>query len=206
MKPSKPFLISRLSLGLFLLALLVCSCAPVRPRMPEYPGSVNMFLDASRQKYDSMKGAFEFTFEKMDGRKVSAEAVTVITPDSVNVRVYRMGLPVGDLESLSGRKRLDYIVYEEALRKALLWWDFSRYETRRLPDAVLVTGKDTELVLAPRTYVPVRQTIRVRGADLLISYSDYRPVDGFWYPFGIRIEYRGNTLDLAASEIELRHN
>ncbi|MDA8086665.1 MAG: hypothetical protein M0Z75_08195 [Nitrospiraceae bacterium] len=205
MKQWKPFLVSPFPLGL-LLAVLLFSCAPVRPTIPEFPGSVSMFLDASRQKYDSMKGSFEFTFEKTDGRKMSAEAVTVITPDSLNVRVYRMGLPVGDLESLSGKKRLDYAVYEEALRKALLWWDLGRYSARYLPGEVLVTSDDTELVLAPRTYVPVSQTIKMPESDLFITYFDYRPVGGFWYPFGIKIEYRGNTLDLEANRIELKHS
>lgn len=209
MKPSRPFSVRPFLSGtlLFLsclLPLLLFSCAPVRLRIPAYPGSVGQFIEASRQKYNSMKGSFEFTLERASGQRFSAEAVTVVTPDSVNVRVYRMGLPVGDLESLAGRKKLDYIVYEEALRKALLWWDLDRYETERVPSGILVTGNgDVKLVLAPRTYVPVSQTITLPESELFITYSDYRLAGDFWYPYRIRIEYRGETLDLSAIQVEL---
>ncbi|MDA8388308.1 MAG: hypothetical protein M0Z58_06590 [Nitrospiraceae bacterium] len=157
-------------------------------------------------KYDSMKGSFEFTLENENGRRVSAEAVAVVRPENVRVSIYHTGMLVGNLEDLAEKRGLDYEVYREALQKALLWWALGGYETRDLPGAVMVTSGDLRLVLAARTYVPVGETICMAGGDLVVTYSDYRPVGGFWYPFRIGMEYHGARLDLRANHIELAHS
>ncbi|MDA8092189.1 MAG: hypothetical protein M0Z61_18435 [Nitrospiraceae bacterium] len=204
MKPSKLFLIS-------LLLLIAYSCAPVRPRIPEYTGNVNSFIEAASNKFDSMNGALSIKFKKRTGQKMNADAVADITPDGISVRFYQMGMLVGDLDTLAGSST-GYEVYEEVFKKALMWWQISGYRTekskaKKLPGAVILSTGNRRLVLAARTYVPVSQTISLPDSDAVITYSDYRSVDGaFWYPFNIRVLYRGNSLELGISRISLTHS
>ncbi len=53
------------------------------------------------------------------------------------------------------------------------------------------------------------QTIMLPDSDAVIAYSDYRNVGGtfpFWYPFKIRVIYRGNSLELEMSRVSLKHS
>ena len=206
-------------LAVIMAGLLLYSCAPVRPTIPVYPGGVRSFLAASKEHYDTVRGAFEFEFENADGRKVSAEAVAVVRPGSLTVRIYHTGMLVGDLRSLAEKRGLglDYEVYKGALRRALLWWALDEYTTQNQPGAVLIRSGALSLLLAPGTYVPVRETMEMPGGDYeggklegggeaVVAYSDLRPVGGFWYPFRITMRYCGQRLDLKAEHIELSHS
>ena len=201
MKPSKLFLLS-------LLLLMAYSCAPVTRRIPEYHGSVRSFIKESSTRFDSMNSALSIHYIKKTGRKMSADAVAVISPEGISVRFYQMGMLVGDLDTLEGRST-GYEVYEEVLKKAFMWWRISGYETAELPGQVILSAGNRRLVLAARTYVPLRQTIALPDSDAIITYSDYRNVDGsfsFWYPFKISVVYRGNSLEIEMSKVSLTHS
>ena len=210
MKPSKLFLIKNLSrrtgFGFVFMLLIVCSCAPVRPTIPAYHGSVQTFIEAASSKFDSMKSTLSVHFEKRNGRKLSADAVASITPGRVSVRFYRMGMLVGDLDTLAGR-RAGYEVYEGVLKKAFMWWRIPGYQTQELPGEVMLATVNRKLILAARTYVPIRQTISLPDSDAIVTYSRYREVEGsFWYPFNIRVIYRGNSLEIKVSRVSLTHS
>ncbi len=201
MRPSKLFLLS-------LLALAVYSCAPVRPQIPVYHGSVQDFIGAARKNFDSMAGTLSVRFEKRDGRKMSADAVARITPEGTSVRFYHMGMLVGDLDTLAGRSAR-YGAYEGLLKKALMWWRISGYKAESLPGEVLLATKSRILILDARTYVPLRQTIVLQGSEAVVTYSDYRSVgEGpvFWYPFKISAVYRGDSLEISVSKVSLTHS
>ena len=196
------------------LGLLLYSCAPVRPAIPVYPGGVRSFLAASQEHYDTVRGAFNFRFKGANGHKISAEAVAIVRPGSLTVRIYHVGMLVGNLKSLAEKRglELDYEVYRRALRKALLWWALDEYTAQNLPGGknkkILIRSGNLSLLLASRTYVPVGETIEMPGGkSLVVAYSDLRPVSGFfWYPFRITMRYCGQRLDLKAEHIELSHS
>ncbi len=201
MKPLKLYLLS-------LLLIIASSCAPVRPHIPEYPGSVDSFINSASEKFDSMNAAFSISFQKKSGQKVTADAAADVCPEGISARFYQMGMLVGNLDTLAGRST-GYEVYEEVLKDALLWWRIPGYETEEVPGTVMLSAGNRRLVLATRTYVPLSQTIMLPDSDAVIAYSDYRSVGGtfpFWYPFKIRVIYRGNSLELEMSRVSLKHS
>ncbi len=201
----KPLKLSLLSL----LALAVYSCAPVRPPIPEYHGSVQDFIGAASRDFDSIASTLSVHFEKKSGRRMSADAVAQITPEGMSVRFYQMGMLVGDLDTLAGRSA-GYEVYEGLLKEALMWWRISGYKAEVLPGEVLLSTEDRTLILDARTYVPLRQTLSLQGSKAFVTYSDYRSVDGdssaFWYPFRISVAYKGDSLEIRMSKVSLTHS
>ncbi len=200
MRPSKLFFLS-------LLLLIAYSCAPVpRERVPAYHGSVQTFIEAASSKFDSMDSTLSIRFEKKNGRKMSADAVAHMGPGGISVRFYQMGMLVGDLDTLAGRST-GYEVYEDVLKKAFMWWRISGYEAEDLPGEVMLSAGNRMLILAARTYVPIRQTISLPDSDAIVTYSGYRRVEGsFWYPYSIRVVYRGNSLELTIGKVSLTHS
>lgn len=188
--------------------IVVCACVPRRVGIPEPAReyeSIGEFLIETSERFNALSGSFAMKLQKPDGRSLHADVFADIgRPGETEVRFYRLGIPVGNLESLAGGDKSEYEALEGVLRDALLWWRVAGpYRARRLADSVIVHAPGKTILFKRKTFIPLSQNIKLPSGDVEIYYSDIRPLQGIRYPHALEIALSGYRLELKAEKIEL---
>jgi hypothetical protein len=186
-------------------ALLLCfACAPAvkKIEIPPYSRGVDTFFgEASAYRY--LKGSFSLTLRQPGWQVISADAAVELGPDTLEMRFYRLGLPVGELD-YHVEERYPYL--KDALGSALLWWQAGEYGVSRGADGIVIRAAGREIFLDADSMSPKRQTVILPEGVAEVIYSDpgaEGSVPPLWYPREIRVLYNGNELLLRTIRVEI---
>lgn len=202
MRPSKRFFLLISLLGL--AALISCAPKEIKPSaIPVYQGGIGRYLTSLNSRYNMLKAYMSLNVKKSNGTALYGNALANLDPDETQVRFYQLGIEIGDLQSLMGKKKEQYAVYERAIRDGLVWWDLDQYRVTENSDEITVSSDGRAVVFQPGTLVPLRQRIKLPKGFLIITYADYRQTGDLWYPFSVHVEYGGNTMDMQIKQVEV---
>lgn len=131
----------------------------------------------------------------------SSASILIKRPHMVHLKMYNFGMLAGDVvvkgdevHVLYGRMNKGFEAFIKEFYNTVFWWDGVgdgyMYEDNNM---YIIRTDNRELYLDSATLLPVKQSVRVEGRMLYITYEMPSKEGDFWYPSFIEIrmnEYR----------------
>lgn len=189
--------LSRFSLKifLFLMGVLLLSCATKRVEIQYYEGSLNDRL-RGLEDISSIKAVFSIEFDRGDGITVNGEGILSLSEDTLDLQVYSMGFLVAEVNADQAGVRSKpsvnqnrLIILVDGLRNSFFWWSAKGYSIKEEGDNYVIENSWKKVTISKRTMMPLRQTIDLEdGRQLEVFYHEPYDMNGFVFPSRIRIE------------------
>lgn len=187
----------------FSIILILAGCAPKVAPPPAYRGldlSLEEIVSEVDRDIEALKAVVAINIEK-DHEALSSVDASVLAkrPGLVHLRMYRFGMPVGDILIrddevfvLSDRGVNRLREFGKEFYYSIFWWeDVAEGVMHRERGEYIIRTEDKVVYLDSETLLPLRQEIRTANRDVYITYNKPKKVDGFWYPSLIKIATGG---------------
>jgi hypothetical protein len=189
---------------------LLASCAPKRVDIPTYEGADIREVLLEKEAVRAVEATFSLEFER-DGGVMRGDAALLLTPDSLDLRVYSLGFLVAEVISNEtgtrsdppmDRNRLSMLV--DGIRNSFFWWSVKEPSVDEEDDTFRISNSWRRLLVNKRTLMPEKQTIELDdGRQLTVFYEDPSLMEGGWFPSKMRILLSGQTLNLNIRSLSL---
>ncbi|MBI4686474.1 MAG: hypothetical protein HY756_01625 [Nitrospirae bacterium] len=191
---------SILLLTSYFLLLTVSGCVPKTAPPPQYKDfelTLQDIVSIAKKDIETMKLITSITVERYDNPSSSIDASVLLkTPDWLQVRLYSLGLPVGNYiiknheVHSAGRGGSKIKEFAGELYRSIFWWDGLKSALMQRLEAEYVIKTENRVIrIDNTTLLPQSQEITVNNKKVNISYEDPQTTEGgFWYPSIIKVE------------------
>jgi hypothetical protein len=194
----RPFLFTVYCFLLPVYFLTGCAPKAITPLQPQYKEELSLDEIVSKVSDDIqvLKAIADMRIEKNGDLYDHINASVIFQrPDNAHMRMYKLGMLVGDivmkdgeLYIITGKKDPKLAGLIEEFLHAVFWWDNvqgdSLYSEK---DEYIIRKAGKEIRLDKATLLPVRQDIISSGKNVHITYTEPQSFDGFWYPSKLEI-------------------
>ena len=191
--------------------ILIASCAPKRVEVPVYEGADPAAVLSAKNAIREMEATFAIEFEK-DGTLMRGDAVLRLTPDVLDMQVYRLGFLVGEVtsdetatrsEPPMDKNKLSILV--DGIRNSFFWWSIKAPTITSEDGVYRVANSWRRLFLDRRTMMPSKQIIELDdGRQLTVLYEAPKLMEGGWFPSRLKIKLLNQALSLQIKSLSFK--
>ncbi|MEO5356205.1 MAG: hypothetical protein H7844_02780 [Nitrospirae bacterium YQR-1] len=174
------------------ISVSLLSCVKSVP-VPDYYEKITFDEFISRLRtIRQIKGTADISMKTKDVY-LSGMASMKLSPNGYEVKVFSLGIPVGEFGEYDGRfyntlklKPQDGHLISLCIKEGLFWWNNNVKNVINSGKQLVIKQPRQDMILDKESLKPIEQFIYLSGdATLHIVYEDVRWVGGIWYPDGI---------------------